>query len=128
MAVSKSQQKAVHKYVKTNYDRMELTVPKGQKDTIKAHAAARCESVNGFIGRAILETMERDGAGGPQKATGAVTMAGGPLPPDTLEAAQRAADAAGETLLDFVRRAVETQEQRDKLALRLGVNPATGEN
>lgn len=63
MAVSKAQQKAVHKYVKANYDRMELTVPKGQRDTIKAHAAARGESVNGFIGRAILETMERDSGG-----------------------------------------------------------------
>ena len=63
MAVSKSQQKAVHKYVKANYDRMELTVPKGQKDTIKTHASTRGESVNGFIGRAILETMERDGGG-----------------------------------------------------------------
>ncbi len=63
MAISKSQQKAVHKYVKANYDRMELTVPKGQKDTIKAHAAARGESVNGFIGRAISETMMRDSGG-----------------------------------------------------------------
>ena len=61
MAVSKSQQKAVHKYVKANYDRIELTVPKGRKDTIKAHAGARGESVNSFIGRAIDETMERDG-------------------------------------------------------------------
>ena len=60
MAVSKSQQKAVHKYVKVNYDRMELTVPKGRKDMIKAHAEACNESVNGFINRAILETMDRD--------------------------------------------------------------------
>ena len=60
MAISKSQQKAVHKYVKTNYDRMELTVPKGRKEIIKAHAEARSESVNGFINRAISETMERD--------------------------------------------------------------------
>ena len=60
MAVSKSQQNAVHKYVKANYDRIELTVPKGRKDTIKAHAGARGESVNSFIGRAIDETMERD--------------------------------------------------------------------
>ena len=60
MAVSKSQQKTVHKYVKANYDRIELTVPKGRKDTIKAHAGARGESVNSFIGRAIDETMERD--------------------------------------------------------------------
>ncbi|MGM9593918.1 MAG: ABC transporter ATP-binding protein [Candidatus Onthomonas sp.] len=62
MAVSKAQQKAVHKYIKANYDRMELTVPKGQKEEIKTHAAARGESVNGFIGRAIQETMERDRA------------------------------------------------------------------
>lgn len=62
MAVSKAQQKAVHKYIKANYDRMELTVPKGQKEAIKAHAAARGESVNAFIGRAIQETMNRDKA------------------------------------------------------------------
>lgn len=60
MAISKSQQKAVHKYVKANYDRMELTVPKGRKEIIKAHAEAHSESVNGFINRAIQETMERD--------------------------------------------------------------------
>lgn len=62
MAISKAQQKAVHKYVKANYDRMELTVPKGQKEAIKAHAEAQGESVNGFINRAIDETMERDNA------------------------------------------------------------------
>ena len=62
MAVSKSQQKAVHKYVKANYDRMELTVPKGQKDAIKAHAATQGESVNAFIGRAINNQMEQDNA------------------------------------------------------------------
>lgn len=62
MPVSKAQQKAVHKYVKTNYDRMELTVPKGHKETVKAHAAAHGESVNAFINRAITEAMERDNA------------------------------------------------------------------
>lgn len=60
MAISKSQQKAVHKYVKANYDRMELTVPKGRKAEIKAHADTQGESVNAFISRAIDETMERD--------------------------------------------------------------------
>ena len=60
MAVSKAQQKAVHKYVKANYDRQELTMPKGKKAAIKAHAEARGESVNGFINRAIDETMERE--------------------------------------------------------------------
>ena len=60
MAVSKAQQKAVNKYIAANYDRINLTVTKGQRDTIKAHAEARSESVNGFINRAIQETMERD--------------------------------------------------------------------
>ena len=37
--ISKAQQKAVHEYVKRNYDRIELTVkPKGKKEEIKAPA------------------------------------------------------------------------------------------
>lgn len=61
MAVSKAQQKAVNKYMAANYDRINLTVAKGQRDIIRAHAEAQGESVNGFINRAIDETMERDG-------------------------------------------------------------------
>lgn len=57
MATTKAQQKAVHKYVKTNYDRMELTVPKGRKEEIKAFAAAQGETVNSFINRLINEAM-----------------------------------------------------------------------
>ena len=60
MPVSKAQQKAVHKYVKANYDRQEITFPKGKKAKIKAHAETQGESVNAFINRAIDETMERD--------------------------------------------------------------------
>ena len=37
-------------------------MPRGQKETIRTHAAARGESVNGFVARAIRETMERDQA------------------------------------------------------------------
>lgn len=42
------------------YDRINLTVKKGQKAAIEAHAAERGESINGFINRAISEAMERD--------------------------------------------------------------------
>ena len=45
---------------KENVDRINLIVPKGQKEAIKAHAEARGESVNGFVNRAISEAMERD--------------------------------------------------------------------
>ena len=42
------------------YDRINLTVPKGQKERLQAHAEAHGESVNGFINRAIDEAIERD--------------------------------------------------------------------
>ena len=60
MAVSKAQQKAQNKWISKAYDRINLTVAKGRKEIIQAHAEARSESVNGFINRAITETMERD--------------------------------------------------------------------
>lgn len=63
MAVSKAQQKSVHKYVKNNYDRIDLTVPKGKKAKMKNHAENQGESLNGFVNRAINETMERDETG-----------------------------------------------------------------
>ncbi len=61
MPVPKANQRAVNKYVKNNYDRINVTMPKGKKEIIQSHAAAQRESVNGFINRAIDEKMERDG-------------------------------------------------------------------
>ena len=60
MPVSKAQQKAQNKWIAKAYDRINLTVTKGKKDVIQAHAEAHGESVNGFINRAITETMNRD--------------------------------------------------------------------
>lgn len=57
---SKAQQKAVNKYMKSNYDRVNLVMPKGKKDVIQAHAAQQGESVNAYINRAIDEAMRRD--------------------------------------------------------------------
>lgn len=59
---SKAQQRAVNKYMSENYDRINLTTPKGKKDEIKAHADSHGESVNSFINRAIDETIARDNA------------------------------------------------------------------
>lgn len=64
MATSKAQQKAVNKYMAANYDRINLTVPKGKKEAIKSHAESNGESVNSFINRAINQTMETDKKGG----------------------------------------------------------------
>ena len=63
MAVSKAQQRAVNKYMAANYDRINLTVPKGKKDTIQAHAEAQGQSVNGYINAAIDEKMAREAVG-----------------------------------------------------------------
>ena len=62
MPVSKAQQKAQNKWIAKAYDRITLTVPKGQKERLQAHAEAHGESVNGFINRAIDEAIERDGS------------------------------------------------------------------
>lgn len=63
MPISEAQRKAVAKFNAANYDRIELRVDKGQKDALKAHAESRGETLNGFVNRAIQETLERDNAG-----------------------------------------------------------------
>ena len=50
-----------NRYNAKAYDRIEVVVPKGQKEVIKAHAAAMGESVNAFIFRAIEQAIEKDG-------------------------------------------------------------------
>ena len=49
-------------WIAEKLDRVNLTMPKGQKDIVKAHAESQGESLNAFINRAISETMERDNA------------------------------------------------------------------
>lgn len=60
MAEKKRKAKWQNDYIAKAYDRINLTVPKGDKDKIKTHAESIGESVNGFINRAIEETMNRD--------------------------------------------------------------------
>lgn len=60
MAIRDSQKRAVAKYNAANYDRVELRLEKGRKEAVKAHAEAQGESLNAFINRAIIYTMEQD--------------------------------------------------------------------
>lgn len=62
MATTKASQRAVNKYMKEKYDRVNLTMPKGKKENVQAHAESLGESVNAFINRAIDEAMGRDNA------------------------------------------------------------------
>ena len=49
-----------NQFIQNTYDRINLTVPKGDKDKIKAHAETQGEIVNSFINRAISNQMEQD--------------------------------------------------------------------
>lgn len=59
---SQQQREAADKYLREKVDTIVTRVPKGKKEVVQAHAEARGESVNGFVNRAISETMERDNA------------------------------------------------------------------
>ena len=150
--MGKASTRAQNRYIAKAYDRINLTVPKGRKEILQGYTQQRGESVNGFIWRAILETITHDG-NGPLAIALSIVGEDTPLspnmiealnslqaraetaqgagevsfPPDVLEAAQRAADAEGESVGDFLRRAVETQAERDKAFRKMDINPATGE-
>ena len=55
---------SINKYIGKAYDRINLTVYKGEKDEIRQHAEQHGESVNAFIQRAIREQIQRDGGQG----------------------------------------------------------------
>ena len=60
-SAGKASTKAKNKYNAANYDSLRIIVPKGKKEVIKAYAEAKGESINGFVNRAIEETILRDG-------------------------------------------------------------------
>mgnify|MGYP004629289257 CR=1 FL=1 len=57
---SEAQKKAVAKYNSANYEQILVRVAKGEKERMTAHAEAQGESLNAFINRAIIYTMEQD--------------------------------------------------------------------
>ena len=57
MAYSKAGMKAVDKYVRENYDRIGIKVPKGRKADIEAFAKSKNLSVNAFITLLIQNAM-----------------------------------------------------------------------
>lgn len=49
MAYTKATMKAVDKYVRNNYDRLNIKLPKGRKAAVEARASALNESVNAYV-------------------------------------------------------------------------------
>lgn len=57
MPVSKAQQKAVNGYISRNYDRINLTVPKGRKADIDAHAKRMGTSTAGLLNDLLMREL-----------------------------------------------------------------------
>ncbi len=57
---TEAKKKGNRRWDAANLDRLSLAVPKGRKAEIQAHAQGMGETVNGFLKRAIEETIERD--------------------------------------------------------------------
>ena len=59
MGLTKAQAVANKKY-HDKFDDIKVRVPKGERQVWQDHAASQDESLNGFIVRAVSETMARD--------------------------------------------------------------------
>jgi len=62
MPLTEKRKESMLKYAKENLKRVPLDLQKSTYEEIKTHAESRKETVNGFIKRAIAETLERDKA------------------------------------------------------------------
>lgn len=59
---SEARIRANNKYNAKAYDRINIAVPKGQKDIIQARATIQGKNVNAYVIEAISEKLERDKA------------------------------------------------------------------
>ena len=57
MAYTRAGMKAVDKYVKENYARLNIKVPKAQEAAVKAHAESKGQSVNGLVNELLRTDM-----------------------------------------------------------------------
>lgn len=57
MSEKKRKAKWQNDYISKTYDRINLTVPKGRKSAMEAHAKSRGESVNGYINSLVRADM-----------------------------------------------------------------------
>ena len=61
MAQSKAHIKATNKYIAKAYDRVNLTLPKGDKDRVRAYAESKGLSLNAYINKLIADDMNKAG-------------------------------------------------------------------
>lgn len=103
MPVSKAQQKAVNKYMSEKYDRINLVVPKGRRDELRAKAEAAGKSLNSYLVGLIEGETPATAPQAPQYIT-----------PEAMDTAIVAAEAAGEPIQDWITRAIKDTANRDE--------------
>lgn len=132
MALTEAKKRANAKYQAKTIASLACRVKKEQAEAFKAYCESAGKTSNAalkdFVLSCIGEQEPGRVPGTPQKASGRPIGAGDIcLPPKTLRTAQKAAQSVGETVPQFVERAVEMQAKRDKSSIALGINPDTGE-
>ena len=103
MPVSKAQQKAVNKYMSEKYDRINLVVPKGRRDELRAKADAAGKSLNAYL----IGLIEGDDPAPAHQDMEHLT-------PEAMNTAIVAAEAAGEPIQDWITRAIKDTASRDE--------------
>lgn len=132
MALTTQRKEYIYQYAKENLKRIPLDVPKSDYEEIKAHASSNRESVNGFIKRAIAETIARDGAEKPtdapersaaassaasSNAVQAVSVPAIAIPFERLNQVKAHAEARREPVSGFLVRAIDEKTmERDRNA------------
>lgn len=125
MPPSEAKKRANKKYQAKTIASLACRVKKEQADAFKVYCMEQGKTSNAVLRDYVLGCIgEQNAPEGPQEAVEAPSRAeGGFLTLSTLQAAQRAAEATGEAVRDFISRAVETQEKRDKSSLLMGIDP-----
>lgn len=103
MPVSKAQQKAVNKYMSEKYDRINLVVPKGRRDELRAKAEVAGKSLNSYLVGLIEGETPAPAPQAPQYIT-----------PEAMSTAIVAAEAAGEPIQEWIMRAIKDTANRDE--------------
>ena len=127
MAPSESQKRASQKWDKANMIVLGCKVKREQADAFKVYCEIQGRTSNAVLRDYVLGCIgEREAsqeAARAQESPGCI-----PVSLDTFKTAQRAAEAIGESVPDFVTRAVVTQEKRDRISLMAGINPTLEED
>lgn len=108
------------KWDAANLDRISVAAPKGTKERWKSAATAHDKSLNQLIVEAVDRQISQDCDKGPSEAQQSPFGGEGiSFNPEALQTAQNAAQKAGETVSQFVERAVDVQAKRDEMARKM---------